>query len=39
MMAYASGWEKEVASAIQLAGGAVYIVKVGKGASLTKIKE
>ena len=39
MMAYASGWEKEVASAIQLAGGKAYIVKVGKGASLTTIKK
>jgi hypothetical protein len=39
MMAYAAGWEKEVASAIQLAGGKAYIVKVGKGASLTTIKK
>ncbi len=38
MMAYASGWEKEVASASQLAGGTAYIVKVGEGASLTTIK-
>jgi len=38
MMAYASGWQKEVASAIQLAGGTAYVAKVGKGASLTKIK-
>ena len=39
MLAYASGWEKEVASAIQLAGGTAHIVKVGRGAYLTKIKE
>ena len=35
MMAYAVGREKEVASAIQKTGGTAYIVKVGKGASLT----
>ncbi len=35
MMAYAVGREKEVATAIQKAGGTAYIVKVGKGASLT----
>ena len=39
MMAYASGWEREVASAIQLAGGTAYIVKVSRGASLTKVKD
>jgi len=39
MMAYASGWEREVASAIQLAGGTAYIVKVGRGAYLTKVKK
>ena len=37
MMAYTSGWEREVASAIQLAGGTAHIVKVGRGAYLTKI--
>jgi galactokinase len=37
MMAYAAGWEREIASAIQLAGGTAYIVKVGNGAFLTKI--
>ena len=39
MMAYAVGREKEVASAIQKAGGTAYIVKVGKGASLTTFKK
>ena len=38
MLAYASGREKEVTSAIQLAGGTTYITKFGKGASLTTIK-
>ncbi len=35
MMAYTSGWEREVAAAIQLVGGTAYIVKVGEGATLT----
>ena len=39
MMAYTSGLEREVASAIQMAGGTAYIVKVGRGAYLTKIKK
>lgn len=39
MMVYASGCEREVASAIQLAGGTPYIVKVGEGASLSIIKK
>jgi len=39
MMAYAVNKEKEVASAIREAGGATYIVKVGKGASLTIIDD
>lgn len=39
MMAYAVGRVKEVASAIKKAGGIVYIVKVGKGASLTTFKK
>ena len=39
MMAYTSGLDREVARAIQFAGGTTYIVKVGKGASLTTIKE
>ncbi|MFW9793440.1 MAG: galactokinase family protein [Candidatus Thorarchaeota archaeon] len=38
MMAYTSGWEKEIASAIQLAGGTAYIVKVGNGVTLTKVE-
>ncbi len=39
MMAYAVDREKEVASAIQKAGGTAYIVKVGKGASLTTLSD
>jgi galactokinase len=39
MLAYAAGWEKEVASAIQLAGGTAHIAKVCRGAYLTKFKE
>ncbi len=39
MMAYSVDREKEVASAIQKAGGTAYIVKVGKGASLTTFKK
>ena len=39
MMAYAVDRENEVASAIQKAGGTAYIVKVGKGASLTTFKK
>ncbi len=39
MMAYAVSREKEVASAIQKAGGTAYIVKVGKGASLTTFEK
>ncbi|MHA2221990.1 MAG: hypothetical protein ACXAAO_08005 [Candidatus Thorarchaeota archaeon] len=39
MMAYAKENEKEIASAIQLAGGTAYIVKIGKCASLTLINE
>jgi hypothetical protein len=35
MMAYAVGRVSEVASAIEEAGGTAYIVKVGKGATLT----
>jgi galactokinase len=38
MMAYAAGMERKVAEAIELAGGTAYIVKVGKGATLTKIE-
>lgn len=37
MMAYAAGWENEIASAIQKAGGKSYIVKVDKGATLTSL--
>jgi len=37
MMAYASEWENEVASAIQLVGGIAYIVKVGNGVSISTI--
>jgi galactokinase len=37
MMAYAVGCEQEVASSIERAGGTAYIVKVGKGVSLTMI--
>jgi galactokinase len=37
MMAYAPGWEKEVASAIRQVGGTGYIVKVDKGATLNMI--
>jgi galactokinase len=36
MMAYAVGCEQEVASSIERAGGAAYIVKVGRGVSLTR---
>ncbi|MHA1614041.1 MAG: mevalonate kinase family protein [Candidatus Thorarchaeota archaeon] len=39
MIAYAVGREKEVISAIQKAGGTAYIVKVGKGASLTTFEK
>ncbi|MFX1481963.1 MAG: galactokinase family protein [Promethearchaeota archaeon] len=39
MMAYTSGWEKEIASAISLAGGTSYIVKVSDGASIIKSHE
>lgn len=39
MMAYALNNEKEVASAIQKAGGTSYIVKVSKGASLTILND
>ncbi len=35
MLAYAVGNEEEIASAIQRTGGKTYVVKVGKGASLT----
>ena len=35
MMAYATGCEREVASAIQGAGGTAYIVEVGKRATIT----
>ncbi|MFW9808347.1 MAG: galactokinase family protein [Candidatus Thorarchaeota archaeon] len=38
MMAYASGIERKVANAIELAGGTAYIVMVGNGATLTKIE-
>lgn len=38
MMAYAPGKERDVASAIKKAGGKPYIVKVGKGATITKIE-
>jgi galactokinase len=37
MMAYAVGCEQEVASSIERAGGTAYIVKVGRGATLTMI--
>jgi galactokinase len=36
MMAYAVGCEQEVASLIERAGGTAYIVKVGRGATLTR---
>ena len=36
MMAYAVGCEREVASAIELVGGTAYIVKVGRGVTLTR---
>ncbi len=39
MMAYAVGREEEVATAIQKVGGTAYIVKVGKGASLTTMSD
>ncbi len=39
MMAYAVNRVEEVVSAIQKAGGTAYIVKVGKGASLTTFKK
>jgi galactokinase len=39
MMTLADGRVEEVASAIQEAGGMAYIVKVGKGATLTTIDE
>ena len=39
MMAYAGNRVEEVSSAIQKAGGTAYIVKVGKGASLTTFKK
>jgi galactokinase len=39
MMALSSGWEREVASSIARVGGTAYIVKVGKGASLTTIDD
>ncbi len=39
MMAYSVDREKEVASAIQKAGGTAYIVKVGRGASLTTFEK
>ncbi|MFW9843763.1 MAG: galactokinase family protein [Candidatus Thorarchaeota archaeon] len=35
MMAYVVGNEKEVANSIEKAGGKAYVVKVGKGATLT----
>ena len=35
MMAYTAGWEREVASAIQKAGGIAYIVSVDQGAIVT----
>jgi galactokinase len=38
MMAYCSKYEREIASAIEQAGGKAYIVKVSPGASLTSIK-
>ncbi|TFG33171.1 GHMP kinase [Candidatus Thorarchaeota archaeon] len=37
MMAYTVGWECEVASAIQQAGGTAHIVNVSRGATLTTI--
>jgi galactokinase len=36
MMAYAVGNEKEIASAIENAGGMAYVVKIGEGATITK---
>ncbi|MHA1906277.1 MAG: GHMP family kinase ATP-binding protein [Candidatus Thorarchaeota archaeon] len=39
MLAYASGWEKEVASAIVKAGGEAHIVGIGQRATLTILKE
>ena len=36
MMAYAVGCEQEVASAIERAGGTAYIVRVGKGVTLSR---
>ena len=36
MMAYAAGCEHEVASAIENAGGTAYIVRVGKGVTLSR---
>jgi len=39
MMAYTTESEREISSAIQLAGGTAHIVKVGPEATLTTIKE
>ena len=39
MMAYAIGKVDEVASAIEDVGGTVYIVKVGKGVTLTMLNQ
>jgi galactokinase len=36
MMAYAAGCEQEVASSIERVGGTAYIVRVGRGVSLTR---
>ncbi len=39
MMAYAPGKEKEVSDAIESEGGTVHVTQVGKGASLTVLRE